>query len=77
MELVLFTTHCPKCRVLESKMKAAGIEYRECTDTDELLKKYPEITAVPQLEVHDSNGVTLKDFREANDFLNNLANMKA
>lgn len=36
-EVVLYTTHCPKCSVLEAKLKKAGIEYEECEDVDEMI----------------------------------------
>ena len=45
----LYSTHCPKCRVLETKLKQKNIEYEECDDIEEMLKL--GIQAVPQLEV--------------------------
>jgi glutaredoxin len=31
---ILYTTHCPKCRVLETKLGQNGIEYKVIDDTD-------------------------------------------
>ena len=37
MKVDLFTTHCPKCSVIEEKLKAKGISYVEHTDVDEMI----------------------------------------
>ena len=31
--IILYTTHCPKCKVLESKLNSKNIEYEICDDT--------------------------------------------
>ena len=59
MNVVLYTTHCPKCRVLETKLKQKGIEYKEIADTAVMQEKGFEF--VPVLEV---DGVTY-EFRAA------------
>ena len=59
MEVVLYSTHCPKCHVLESKLKQKGINYEENNDV-ELMQEKGFIT-VPKLEV---DGVVY-DFKEA------------
>ena len=28
----MYSTHCPKCKILETKLKQKNIEYEECTD---------------------------------------------
>ena len=38
MKVDLFTTHCPKCLILEEKLKQKNIEYEEHTDVDEMIK---------------------------------------
>lgn len=63
--ITLYTTHCPKCRVLEAKLNQKGIEYQENTDID-----YMEslgIMSVPVLEVDGE----LLDFVRANNWINN------
>ena len=37
MEVVLYSTHCPKCAVLEQKLKAKNIEYSEVNDVGAML----------------------------------------
>ena len=49
MKVILYTTHCPKCKILETKLKQKNIEYEECSDIEEMLKL--EIQEAPQLEV--------------------------
>lgn len=38
MNITLYTTHCPKCRILELKLQKAGVEYNVSTDIQEMLK---------------------------------------
>ena len=64
MSIILYTTHCPKCMVLEKKLALKNIHYEEVTDKEEMLKK--GFSMVPILEV---NGVTM-DFKAANTWIN-------
>lgn len=36
--ITLYTTHCPKCKVLEKKLAQKNIEYVEVTDIAEMQK---------------------------------------
>ena len=65
MKVILYTTHCPRCMVLEKKLNAKNIDYVENTDVDLMIDK--GIMAVPVLEV-DEKRLNLK---EANEWLNN------
>lgn len=47
----LYSTHCPRCNVLEMKLTAKGIEYEVVTDTEEMIAK--KFVTVPMLEVDD------------------------
>jgi len=38
MTIKLYTTHCPKCRVIEKKLAQKNIEYTEITDQEEMVK---------------------------------------
>lgn len=51
MEIVLFTTHCPRCAVVELKLKEKKITYKECQDVNEMKKL--GITSAPYLLVGD------------------------
>lgn len=64
MKVILYTTHCPKCMVLEKKLKSKNIEYVENTDTNLMIEKGFQTT--PMLEVDDS----VMDFKTANTWIN-------
>ena len=49
MTVILYSTHCPKCQVLEIKLKQKNIAYEEVTDMDVMKDK--GFKSVPQLEV--------------------------
>lgn len=65
MKVTLYTTHCPRCMVLEKKLNAKNIDYVENTDVDLMISK--GMLSVPILEVDGK----LLNFKEANDWLNN------
>lgn len=60
----MYSTHCPKCKILETKLKQKNIQYEECNDVDEMLKK--GIETVPVLEVDGQ----LLDFGKAVKWVN-------
>ena len=47
--VVIYSTHCPKCSILEKKLKQANIEYTENNDVNAMLAK--GMTSAPSLEV--------------------------
>ena len=47
--IVFYSTHCPKCSILEKKLKQANIEYTENNDVDTMVAK--GMTSAPSLEV--------------------------
>lgn len=63
MEVILFSTGCPKCRVLESKLKQKGINYVENNDVELMQEK--GFVSVPKLEV---DGVVY-DFKKAVEWI--------
>ena len=66
MDIILYTTHCPKCSVLEKKLAKKGLEYTENTSIDEM--KELGFSTVPMLSVDG----TVYTFEQANKFLNSL-----
>lgn len=48
----LYTTGCPKCKVLKKKLDEKGIPYTVCSDINEMMEK--QINSVPVLEVEGS-----------------------
>lgn len=49
MNVVLFSTECPKCIALRKKLDAAGVTYDVCNDVDKMIEM--GFTTVPALEV--------------------------
>lgn len=66
MEVILYSTHCPRCEVLEEKLKIKGIKYIEENSVEVMQEK--GITSVPVLEY---NGELL-DFINAVKLINSL-----
>lgn len=64
MSVVLYSTHCPKCCVLEKKLQQKNISYKEVNDVE--IMKEKEYLTVPVLEV---DGISM-DFKAANDWIN-------
>lgn len=63
MNVILYSTHCPKCKVLETKLKQKNINYDEINDVKIMQDKGFEFA--PVLEV---NGVAY-GFKEAVDWI--------
>lgn len=57
--IILYSTHCPKCLILERKLKEKDIEYVVETDTNEIAKT--GFRTVPLLSVDGD----IKEFSEA------------
>ena len=49
MNVVLYSTNCPKCMVLEKKLELSGIDYQLVTDEDVMIEK--GFMSAPVLEV--------------------------
>ena len=64
MEVTLYSTGCPKCKVLSAKLDGKNINYNVVSDINVIISK--GIKAVPVLEV-DNN---LMDFKKAVDWVN-------
>jgi len=67
-EFTLFTTHCPKCRVLEQKLQSKNLNFDICENTDEMAKL--GITSVPVLKINDTG--EMLDFYSAVKKVNSL-----
>lgn len=66
--IILYSTHCPKCNVLSKKLKDSNIDYVEVTDAEIMIDK--GFMTVPMLEV---DGVVM-DFITANNWINERGN---
>ena len=65
MNIKLYTTHCPKCIILEKKLDTKGIEYEMITDEEVMIDK--GFMSAPMLEVDGE----VMNFKQANDWVNN------
>ena len=66
MKVVFYTIDCPKCRVLESKLKAKKVNFEGCRDIEIMQEKGFE--NAPMLEVDG----TEMNFGDAVKWINNL-----
>lgn len=71
MAVTLYSTGCPKCRVLTSKLDAKSIKYDVNSNQDEMINK--GFMSVPQLEV---NGHVF-DFNEARKIVDSFDNSQS
>nr|DAL08538.1 MAG TPA_asm: Protein of unknown function (DUF1462) [Caudoviricetes sp.] len=62
--IILYTTHCPKCKVLTMKLDKKGLNYTEVEDVNTMLTK--GIKTAPYLEVDNE----LMDFTQAVAWVN-------
>lgn len=59
MDVILYSTNCPKCKVLEKKLDSSGINYSIVTDVDVMAQK--GFQSAPMLEVDNK----IYEFSEA------------
>ena len=57
-KVILYTTHCPMCRVLKTKLDKNKIDYEVCEDVQVMIDK--GFTHSPVLEVNGAY-LTMKD----------------
>ena len=62
--VVLYSTGCPQCNVLKTKLDNKGIEYELVTDEDVMIAK--GFMSAPILEVDGE----VMPFKQANDWVN-------
>ena len=65
MNVTLYTTHCPRCTVLEKKLKEKNIEYDIVEDEETIIQK--GFMTVPILEVD----CEVMNFSESVKWVNN------
>lgn len=62
--ITLYSTHCPKCQVLEKKLTKAGIDFSVCDDVNFMREQ--GWTSAPMLEVNGE----IMDFHAAVAWIN-------
>jgi len=66
LKIILYSTNCPKCKVLKAKLTQKNIEHETITDIDKMLAL--SIRTAPLLEVDGKR----YEFSEAINFINSL-----
>lgn len=66
MDVILYTTHCPKCNVLSQKLEKKKITFSCVQDIDVILEK--GFKTVPVLVVDNK----AMEFLEANSWINSI-----
>ena len=64
MKVILYSTGCPKCRVLKTKLDKKNINYIENNDVEEMIELGFDL--LPVLKVDND----IMNFTEANDWNN-------
>ena len=64
MKVILYSTGCPKCRVLKTNLDKRNINYIENNDVEEMLELGFDL--LPVLKVDND----IMNFTEANDWIN-------
>lgn len=65
MNVTLYTTHCPKCRVLEAKLSNKKVDFNIIDNEELMIEK--GFQSAPMLEVDDN----VMNFGEAIKWVNN------
>lgn len=68
--ITLYTTNCPKCRILEQKLKSKNIEYEEFTDVNKMIEM-----GFNMMPILDVDGIVM-DFVTANKWVNEFKENK-
>lgn len=68
MKIILYTTHCPKCEILEKKLKEANISFTTNENVKEMLKL--GMASAPNLSIDGE----ILDFGKAVKWINEHRN---
>lgn len=69
-KIILYSTKCPRCLMLEKKLEQHGIDFEEITDTNVMIEK--GFTTVPMLEVDGQ----IMDYNESIKWIMEATNEK-
>ena len=61
--VILYSTNCPRCRIIEKKLQDKGIEFELFNNVDAMIAK--GFKEAPKLEVDG----TIMGFKEANEWI--------
>lgn len=68
MPIILYSTHCPQCIILENMLKELNISYIENNDTETMIEM--GFKSVPMLQVNDK----IMNMKDAMAWINNYKN---
>lgn len=70
MKITLYSTDCPRCKVLEKKLEQKKVDYEINKNLDEIMSVAEQygISSAPFIQVGDA----VLAFEPANQFINNL-----
>lgn len=68
-KFILYTTGCPKCRILEKKLTDKNVEYEVICDAEKIKQKG---NSVPMLEIIEGDNSQVLSYYEAVKFVNSL-----
>lgn len=71
--VILYSTGCPKCKILEKKLEKANIEYQTQTNIDEITRVC-NILGVPSVPVLETDGNFLT-FGDAAKWINERSDL--
>lgn len=63
---ILYSTGCPKCKVVMKKLEQANINYEVCSNSETMKEK--GIQSLPVLEVEGK----MYNFKDAVDYINSI-----
>lgn len=63
---ILYSTGCPKCKVVMKKLEQANINYEVCSNSETMREK--GIQSLPVLEVEGK----MYNFKDAIDYINSI-----
>lgn len=68
-KFILYTTGCPKCRILEKKLTDKNVQYEVICDAEKIKEKG---ISVPMLEIIDNNSNQVLNYYDAVKYVNSL-----
>lgn len=68
-EFILYTTHCPKCRILQKKLNDKNVTFKSIEDVQEIQKV---TNNVPVLIIKDQTESKTLNYYDAIKFVNQL-----
>ena len=70
MDIILYSTHCPQCMILENLLKKANISYVEENDANKMIEM--RFVSVPMFQVGDQ----IMNMKEAMAWIKEYNNME-